>query len=532
MKQISTSIILLLLAVGCFAKSNFPSSASYEKVPLIKNRTNNPAIRLCIPVANQTNMRSVTLNFSGTSSLGDIKAVKIYSTGTKQSFSDSLLVAVSSKVSKSNTLKCSKLLSQGNNFFWISVELSPKAPLLHRIGVACTSIQLENGEVSMPKTDGLIEPFRIGLELRKNGEDNVHTYRIPGLATSNKGTLLAVYDKRNAGSGDLQGDIDVAMSRSTDGGESWEPMKVIMDMGEYGGLPQNQNGIGDPAILVDKKTGNIWVAAVWAHGSPNQPNWWASKPGMLPSETSQQMLVRSSDDGKTWSAPINITSQVKDPSWQLLLQGPGAGISLKDGTLVFAAQFKKDIGQRGLDGGQYTCHSTIMYSQDGGTTWKIGAGAKSNTTEAQPVELPDGSIMLNMRDDRNRKDKSDSNGRAVATTNDLGKTWTVHPSSNSALPEPNCMASIISVDAKVNGKMQHILFFSNPADKSNRNNMTIKVSLDGGLTWPKEHWITYNAQPSYGYSCLTQIDKHTIGLLYEGAGNLFFQKFKIEDFFR
>src|SRR5690625_5561852 len=83
------------------------------------------------------------------------------------------------------------------------------------------------------------------------------------MATSNGGTLLAVYDIRRDNSGDLQGDIDVGLSRSTDGGETWEPMQVIMDMGEWGGRPQRENGIGDPAILIDRNTGTIWVAALW-----------------------------------------------------------------------------------------------------------------------------------------------------------------------------------------------------------------------------------------------------------------------------
>src|SRR5690625_5958030 len=90
------------------------------------------------------------------------------------------------------------------------------------------------------------------------------------MATSNGGTLLAVYDIRRDNSGDLQGDLDVGLSRSTDGGETWEPMQVIMDMGEWGGRPQRENGIGDPAILIDRNTGTIRVAALWIHGYPDK----------------------------------------------------------------------------------------------------------------------------------------------------------------------------------------------------------------------------------------------------------------------
>lgn len=241
------------------------------------------------------------------------------------------------------------------------------------------------------------------------------------------------------------------------------------------------------------------------------------------------MLVKSTDDGLTWSQPENITAQIKDPAWQLLLQGPGRGICTSNGTLVFPAQFKEDIGTKALDGGQYTCHSTIVYSQDHGKTWKIGTGAKSNTTESQVVELTDGRLMLNMRDDRNRMEKGAGNGRAVATTSDWGKTWIMHPSSNSALPESNCMASIISADVTLDGKIRRMLFFSNPSNKTQRTNMTIKASLDEGMTWPENYQLELNEAPGYGYSCLTMIDPGTVGILYEGVKELYFQKVPVTD---
>jgi sialidase-1 len=263
--------------------------------------------------------------------------------------------------------------------------------------------------------------------------------------------------------------------------------------------------------------------------APDKMLWWASKPGLKPEETGQFILVKSTDDGLTWSQPVNITSQIKDPAWQLLLQGPGRGITMTDGTLVFPAQFKADLGTKSLDGVQFTCHSTIVYSKDQGETWKIGTGAKSNTTEAQVVELADGSLMLNMRDDRNRTDKGETNGRAVAVTTDLGKTWTKHASSNSALQEPNCMASLISADLEINGKMQQVLFFSNPDSKTERSHMTIKASLDGGLTWPKEYQLELNSEAGYGYSCMSMVDNQTIGILYEGVKELCFQKVTVSD---
>lgn len=423
-------------------------------------------------------------------------------------------------------------LKSGENLITVGLTASPAANLDDRFRIEGLRIILEDDSV-LPVAAVSLPWLRFATVVRGAGQDGCDTYRIPGLITTNAGTLIAVYDNRYNNSKDLQEDIDIGMSRSTDGGRTWEPMEVIMDMGEYGGLPQNLNGTGDPSILYDHITNTIWVAALWMSGSaPDKMLWWASQPGMTPQETGQFMLVKSTDDGLTWSEPINITGQIKDPSWQLLLQGPGRGITMNDGTLVFPAQFKADIGLKALDGGQYTCHSTIVYSKDGGNSWHIGNGAKPNTTEAQVVELSDGSLMLNMRDDRNRTDKGATNGRAVAVTRDLGATWTVHPSSNSLLPEPNCMASLISADIMPDGIKKKVLFFSNPNDKNSRIKMTIKASTDDGLTWPDKQWNELYVPAGYGYSCLTMVDENHVGILYEGIKALYFQKIPVSDFFK
>jgi len=358
-----------------------------------------------------------------------------------------------------------------------------------------------------------------GTPLRRHGEDGVDTYRIPGLATTTNGTLVAVYDVRHDNAKDLQGNIDVGMSRSTDGGKSWEPMRIVMDMKTWGGLPEDQNGIGDPTILVDRANNTVWVAGLWAHGKPDKRVIQASEPGLDPKRSAQWVLVKSEDDGKSWSRPTDITKQIKNPKWKILFQGPGKGICMKDGTLVFPAQFWD---------AENVSFSTIVWSRDHGESWHCGTGAKSDTTEAQVIELDDGSLMLNMRDNRNRKDKSATNGRAVAVTSDLGKTWTMHPTSNGALPEPVCMASLVKEEFVVDGERKSIVLFSNPDSKFRRERMTIKASLDDGESWPGEYRLLLDAGKGRGYSCMTKIDDSTLGILYEGSlADLVFQRVEI-----
>lgn len=121
------------------------------------------------------------------------------------------------------------------------------------------------------------------------------------------------------------------------------------------------DGIGDAAILVDAKSGRIWLAALWSHGDRG---WETSRPGMTPEETGQLLLTYSDNDGRSWAAFRNITRMVKDPAWRLCFNGPGAGISMKNGTLVFPAMF------RSADGGKTRGKPllTILWSKVQGVT--------------------------------------------------------------------------------------------------------------------------------------------------------------------
>lgn len=507
------------------------ASVSQNKVPLFVERENPAVFQINLDLEQEStyNLKKIVLVLAENSQAEFLNSIKIEWTAALSN--DTITTNYSTDfflAGNEIVLEGDAALSSGNHTLAIQFQAKNDAVLTQRFSVEKAILTLGDERLAIDVEQPFA--FRPAMVVRAAEQDNCDTYRIPGLITTDKGTLIAVYDNRYNNSKDLQEDIDIGMSRSTDGGQTWEPMKVIMDMGEWGGLPQELNGIGDPSVLYDPINHTIWVAAVWMNGfDKNQMGWWASKPGITPEETGQFMLVKSTDDGLTWSEPINITEQIKDPTWQYLLQGPGKGIALADGTLVFPAQFKADLGEKAIDGGPYTPHSTLIYSKDGGETWTIGTGAKTNTTEAQVVELSDGSLMLNMRDDRNRKDKSETNGRAVAITKDLGKTWVIHPSSNSALQEPNCMASLIATDLTLGGADKQVLFFSNPNNKNQRTNMTIKASLDEGMTWPEAAQVELNEAGGFGYSCMTMVDENTVGILYEGVKELYFQSIPVSD---
>ena len=533
---------LLYIYLALFAQTVFANDTLYvreQQIPILLDRADNVLCMIRISAQKGDVLNQLTMQFTQESSLNAIQAVRLYYAGTKaperKGFHFNPANYISSHtpgktrmanpsysvkqdettlIKNSITLHSEQPLLKGTNYFWVSIQMKPQASLQSKVSFTLPEALINNQPATIAWQGKAEAPRRVGIGVRQAGDDGSAAYRIPGLVTSNRGTLLGVYDIRYNSSVDLQEKVDIGVSRSTDKGQTWEPMRTAMTFGETGGLPHAQNGVGDPSILVDKKTNTIWIVAAWTHGMGNGRAWNNSMPGMTPDETAQLVLVKSEDDGKTWSQPINITSQVKHPSWYFLLQGPGRGITMKDGTLVFPIQF--------IDSTRIP-NAGIMYSKDRGKTWHLHNLARTNTTEAQVAEIEPGTLMLNMRDNR-------GGSRAVAITKDLGKTWTERPSSRKALQEPVCMASLLKVEAKDNITGKPLLLFSNPNTTRGRHHITIKASLDNGLTWSPSQQVLLDEGESWGYSCLTLIDKETIGILYESSvAHMTFQAVKIKD---
>lgn len=544
-----TVITRIALCAICLLGTLFAARATdtlfvkRPNIPILLERHDNVLLQMRLDASEGQTLNEISLNLNEELPLREIKSVKLYYAGTearqdygKNRFapvtyisahtpgktlaanpSYSILKAKAVPISHQMTFTAEQKLFPGRNFFWISLEMKSSASLHTTVSAS----------ISQAKVNGLAIPIkdlsdkgmrqRMAVGVRHAGDDGAAAFRIPGLVTTNKGTLLAVYDVRYNNSVDLQEHIDIGLSRSTDGGQTWEKMRLPIAFGEEGGLPAAQNGVGDPSILVDTQTNTVFIVAAWTHGMGNQRAWWSSYPGMGKNETAQLVIAKSTDDGQTWSAPVNLTEQVKRPEWYFLLQGPGRGITTSDGTLVFPIQY---IGQDRIP------NAGIMYSRDRGETWTIHNHARTNTTESQVAEVEPGVLMLNMRDNR-------GGSRAVYTTTDLGKTWKEHESSRTALIEPVCMASLISVKAEDNCLGKDLLIFSNPNSTSSRDKMTIKISLDGGQTWPLEHQLLLDEGESWGYSCLTMIDRETIGILYESSvAHMTFQSIPLKEICR
>ena len=547
--KIICCILIGILFLSCSKTDDFVKvSLNQMQVPILKFKKNNPVLQIKMVVSedNQSHrVTSITVSTEGTDDLTDIKTVRLFYLGKDSQFlryekdieragnivdplyDDEVKLVefgVEEMPSASITFKGNQALEQGENFFMLSYELADNANLHHKVDAGCINVTFA-GDISVkPKVVNPTATLRIGVAVRQHTDDQVHTYRVPGIATTNDGSLLAIYDVRRAGSRDLQGDMDIGLSRSTDGGNSWEPMRIVLDMGEWGKLPQKFNGVSDACILVDKNSDNIFVAGLWMYGILDKTGKWVegltkestkwehqwrrkgSQPGFGVKQTSQFLVSKSTNDGQTWSEPRNLTRMCKKQEWWLWAPAPGQGITLEDHTLVFPTQ------GRDADGKAF---SNITYSTDEGVTWKTSNAAYHNTNECAVVQLSDGSLMLNMR---YRSKKRENNGRAVAVTKDLGETWAEHPTSRNALNEPVCMASLHKHVYTKGGEQKSILLFSNPnVPKNPRRKTTIKVSFDDGKTWPEEYWLLLDEGFSRGYSCLTSIDEKTIGIIYEGS---------------
>jgi hypothetical protein len=254
------------------------------------------------------------------------------------------------------------------------------------------------------------------------------------------------------------------------------------------------------------------------HGKPGKHQWVddGSEPGFEIGKAAQFMMVRSTDDGLTWTPPENMTRALKQESWWLFAPSPQAGISLADGTLVMPVQ-----GRTGRD--PLATFATVMVSRDHGRSWQVGKPGYSGGNECQAAELSDGSIMLNIRNDHERY-------RAVVVTKDLGQSWQDHPTSRTALIEPNCNGSLLRFVRRNDQGDRSLLLFANPRSQQGRTHHTVQVSFDDGRTWPDSHHWLLDEGRGAGYPSMTQIDNDHVGIVYEGSqSHLVFQRLAIAD---
>lgn len=319
-----------------------------------------------------------------------------------------------------------------------------------------------------------------------------HTYRIPALAVTGQGNLLAFCEGRKRGLSD-SGWIDILVKRSVDNGATWSEQQVVWN--------DHENTCGNPSPVVDLETGAIWLLLTWNRGDDGLN----SIVKQTSRDTRRVFVTCSTDDGCTWVKPREITADVKQPNWTWYATGPGAGIQMQ--TAPYARRLIVPCDHIEADSKRKRSH--VIYSDDHGKSWQLGGRTpQDGVNECEVVEMVDGCLMLNMRN----YDRQNNKTRRVAFSRDGGLTWEKQRF-DKALVEPICQASIRRFAWPAPGR-RSVILFSNPASQESRVNLTVRASFDEGETWPWQKTLYHG--PS-AYSDLAVLGNEDIFCLFESG---------------
>lgn len=317
-------------------------------------------------------------------------------------------------------------------------------------------------------------------------------YRIPAIVKATDGTLLAFCEGRASISD--AGNIDLVLRRSTDHGNTWGPLIVVQEEG--GTAPIT---IGNPTPIVDHSTGHIHL--------------------LFTRENDTVFHTVSADHGLTWSERVEITPNVKLPSWGWYATGPCHGVQLtrgaQAGRLVAPANHR--IGANGSDSGSFGAQ--VLYSDDHGATWHMdvyadGAnGTAPNETTLVELNTPgvDGGshVYINSRDYG-----SDPGNRSEAYSGDGGSSYSVPYDGNPHFVTPIVQGSLLRFSATDEGDAVNRILFSCPNGGS-RSNGAIWVSYDETSTWSAPKPLFADSPRDFAYSDMVKADTGELGLLYE-----------------
>ncbi|MEY4689518.1 MAG: Sialidase precursor [Verrucomicrobiota bacterium] len=346
--------------------------------------------------------------------------------------------------------------------------------------------------------------------------NGVTRHRIPGMVITTKGTVLAYCEARVNNSSDW-GEIEVHLRRSTDGGKTWDAPRRIAHRGaRLEGNPRKKSGgereqtVNNPVAIVDRVTGAIeFVYCV---------------------NYARAFAMRSTDDGATWTDPVDITASFeafrRHYDWKVIATGPGHGLQLKNGRLVVPIWLAY-----GAVGDHKPSASATIYSDDHGRTWRAGeiafpnAGDFGDPNETMITTTADGRVLLVARN------VSKANRKLVSVSGDGATGWST-PRFHEQLWEPVCMASIVAHPSNPGIQLYsapHTLARDAagreiPAGRGKRENLSIKLSRDDGKTWTLNR--TLDAGPS-AYSDLAVLSDGRVLCLYEAGNDIRLARFDL-----
>ncbi|BCW57326.1 exo-alpha-sialidase [Arthrobacter sp. StoSoilB20] len=397
---------------------------------------------------------------------------------------------------------------------------SPSSPLARTAAAGALSIGLLAG-LGLPAIAAPVPPNSPAAAPGTFTEANIAAdrtaanffYRIPALTYLGNNVVLAAWDGRPGSAADAPNPNSIVQRRSTDGGKTWGPVTVIA-AGHVGDASGPKYGYSDPSYVYDSEAGKVFAFFVYS----KDQGFGGSQFGNDDADRTviSSAVIESTDNGVTWSQPRLITNVTKPGSSKASpaagdvrsnFASSGEGIQLKYGQYKgrLIQQYAGDIRQAD---GTNKIQAYSVYSDDHGVTWKKGANVGDRMDENKTVELSDGRVLLNSRDNANQ------GYRKVAVSTDGGATYgpvtqdteLPDPANNGAIARMFPNAPQGSVDAKK-------LIFTNANSKTGRENVSARVSCDDGATWPGVRTI----RPGFSaYSTVTRLQDGMFGVLYEG----------------
>ena len=444
-------------------------------------------------------LHAMILNLGGTTDINDIEEIKVYSTGSVNTFDERYpqrAILLGTVVPASGNLTCNLqgYLVSGTNYLWIVAHVADDATEGNVVDASLKSILTTEQTYTLanPSPAGSREIILAHTLLFQPGDYNSTNYRIPAVITAKDGSIVTTTDKRKFNQNDLPEDIDIVCSRSTDGGHTWSEPYTIAEGTGY------NHGFGDCAL-------------VWSNDDNGLIAGFCGGVGTIastPSNPLRTYISKSYDNGQTWSERVDITNFLVGDScivpehrnWRSAFFASGNGLRLSTGRIMFVAAV--------LETEEYVSSDYAVYSDDNGETWHVSGRASVGGDEAKVTELADGRILMSIRHYNNGE-----YNRWYNISEDGGETWQPTTSIWDDIITPDCDGDMIRYTSVSQGHDKNRLLHSVPYGNS-RTNVTVYVSYDEGETWPvSKRIVPYRS----GYSSLCVMPDGTIGLYVEEA---------------
>jgi len=345
------------------------------------------------------------------------------------------------------------------------------------------------------------------------GDDGYDTFRIPAIVTAANGDLLAFAEARKKSDRD-NGDIDLVLKRSTDGGTTWSGLQMVGELGDH------TYGNPTPIVAGDGVIHLLTTSNVGADGK-QRIREGASK------DIRRVHYQKSADHGVTWRAPVEITAQATHAGavWRWYATGPGHGIQLRRGPhagRLIAPCNHSDHTTPADDPQEATNCAHVLYSDDAGATWHVGGMLPTNGKTIRPwessaVELTDGRVHVNARNQ-----PIGAYPRVGAYSDDGGESFgAVTHAAGLIESRGGVQGALLRYSAADAGDAGNRILFSNPASLEARQRMTVRSSFDETQLWNRGRVIWPGPA---GYSDMTKLPDGAIGLLYENGDTKYSQR--------